>query len=463
MRSTGVRAGPDTGGVPSLPVLWLYGPPGVGKTSVTWELFLRLAGEGLSTGYVDIDQVGMCYGPPTSKNWAPEPADDPGRHLLEARTLNAVVANFRDAGARGVIVPGVIDQVRGIPVDLLPDATLTAVRLRADPGDLARRLAARDNPFEDRAGIPAHADALDRVFADDPCVDTTGLTIAEVADRVRAQTGWPDAPVVESRGPRRAPGLKANGARQAPGPDAGDARQAPDPDAGGARQAPGPDAGDAERGLGPDTGGARQAPDPDAGDAERGLGPDAGEILWVCGPAAVGKSTVGWQVYQRVRKSGVAAAFVDLDQIGFRRPVPAGDPGNHRLKAANLASVWRSFRASGAECLIAVGPLERPEDFAHYAEALPAGTITLCRLRASRRVLAERAALRGRGVSPASGLAGDELVGQPPERLGEIADQAARTDQTLGTFGDLQVDTDDRPAADIATEILKRTGHPAPT
>ena len=46
-----------------LPVLWLYGPSGVGKTTVAWELFVRLAREGVATGYVDIEKLGMCYAP----------------------------------------------------------------------------------------------------------------------------------------------------------------------------------------------------------------------------------------------------------------------------------------------------------------------------------------------------------------------------------------------------------------
>jgi hypothetical protein len=58
-------------------------------------------------------------------------------------------------------------------------------------------------------------------------------------------------------------------------------------------------------------------------------------------------------------------------QIGFHRPVPAGDSGSHRLKAANLAAVWRAFQASGAGCLIAVGPLDQPEVAAAYIAALP--------------------------------------------------------------------------------------------
>jgi hypothetical protein len=157
----------------------------------------------------------------------------------------------------------------------------------------------------------------------------------------------------------------------------------------------------------------------------------------------------------------VNAAFVDLDQIGFHRPVPPGDPGNHRLKAANLAAVWRSFRHNGSACLIAVGPLHRPEDVATYADALPAARITLVWLHAGREVLADRIARRGRGLTPTWGLAGDELIGQPPARLREIADQAVRIDAALNKAGDLSVDTDDRSPDEIAAEILERAGWPS--
>jgi hypothetical protein len=380
-----------------LPVLWVYGPSGVGKTTVTWELFGQLVREGVPTGYVDIDQLGICYGPPTPRNWAPEPAADPGRHRLKARALDAVVANFRDAGAHCLIVPGVTDAARGVETDLVPNAVLTTCRLRVEPMELRRRLAARGQPTDDLTEQFADAEALDRDSATAPCIDTTGLTVAEVVDEVRARTGWPGlaAPVE--------PG------RVDPAP-----------------------------------------PDP-----------TPGEILWVCGPRAAGKSTIGWQVYHQVRLAGVDAAFVDLDQIGgFLRPARAADPGNHRLKAANLAAVWRAFRATGTRCLVAVGPLDRPEDVAGYTAALPAAAITLCRLHASRESLAARVAGRGRGLVPTWGLAGDDLIGQPESRLRVVAERAARTMAALDGVGDLVVATDDRPAEAIAAEILERIRWP---
>ena len=383
----------------ALPLLWLYGTSGVGKTTVAEKLYRRLTSDGVPAGYVDIDQIGMCYGPPTPHHWAPEPVDDPGRHRVKARTLNAMIANFQALGAGCLIVSGVTDAARGVPADLLPRADLTPCRLRADLSDLELRLAARGNPADDLAREAAYGEALDRARPTDACVDTTGLTVTEVVDRVRALTGWP--------GPTVSAAMSS----------------------------------------------VSQPP----------ADPTPGPILWLCGPAGVGKSTVGWRVYQQVRRAGGNAAFVDLDQIGFLHPAPAGDPGNHVLKAANLAAVWNSFHTTGAGCLIVVGPVDRPRDVMTYTAALPAATITLCRLTASPSVLLDRIACRGRGLAPTWGLAGDQLIGQPTARLREIADRSARIVEALDGVGDFAVNTDDRPAADIAAEIpgYARTASPS--
>jgi adenylylsulfate kinase-like enzyme len=355
-----------------IPVLWLWGPPGAGKTTVGWEVFEQLGQESLAVGFVDIDQLGMCCAPPS----------DPGRHRLKARALDAVITNFSDAGIQCVVVPGVTDPVRGI--EPVPHADLTTCRLRASPAELARRIGLRGGAT-DLAEALRHAEAVDG--APGHAVDTTGLSVAEVARRVRDQTGWPDPPA-----PRRAA--------------------------------------------------LRPSEEP-------------GEILLLCGPAAVGKSTVGWHVYQQLLRAGRDAAFVDLDQISFSRPGLG-----HDFRAANLAALWRTFRDAGADCLVAVGPFDQPEDVAVYRAALPAATITSYLLDASRDVLLERATRRAAGESPAPGLAGDVLLGQPPDRLAEIADRAARTVERLGSTGDLHVNTDHLPPDEIARRIT--TGREGP-
>lgn len=382
-------------GADALPVLWLSGPPGVGKTTVGWQLFTQLTGDGTPAGYVDIDQVGICYAPPGPDGWAPEPPDDYGRHRMKARNLDAVLANQRAAGARFVVVSGVVDAQRGIDHDLLPGAAVRALRLRADAGDLRRRLAARGRRGEDVARELAYAAELDRHAADE-FVDTTGLRIAGVLDAVRARLdGWP----------------ATSGVR------AGSVEPAVDH--------------------------VDHAP---------------GEVLLVCGVTAVGKSTVGWQVYERIRTSGIHAAFVDLEQIGFHRPAPSDDPGNHRLKAANLAALWRTYHGAGARRLVAGGEVDSAATVRTYRAALPAATLTVCRLHAGRDTLRERILQRGRGLG-AIGLAGDRLIGQPEAVLQAVADRAVAEAEVLGRAGvdEVRVDTDGRGVDDLADEVLRVT------
>jgi broad-specificity NMP kinase len=389
-----------------LPVLWLCGPPGVGKTTVAWELFTQLIRRGIPTGYVDIDQLGMCYAAPTPDEWAPEPASDPGRHRMKTCNLDAAAANFQAAGARCVVVSGVVDAAHGVDVSLIPHAAATLCRLRCDWHELRQRLASRGRPG-DQVKLDEflrYADASERDDLVDVCVDTTGRTTADVVRLVREQTGgWP---ILTGR-----------------------------------------------------TGSAVS----DAADRSRPHGrtvTSPGEILWLCGPTAVGKSTVGWQIYEQVRRAGFRAAFVDLNQIGYYRPVPAEDRSNHRLKAGNLAAIWHTYRASGAHCLVVVGPVDHPAAIRTYTTALPAANITLCRLHASRDQLTERIMLRGQGFGP--DIPADELKGQPAALLRHIADRAAADAEALETtsVGDLRIDTNGRPVQDIVQEVLFATGWP---
>ncbi len=172
-----------TGG--RVPVLWLCGAPGVGKTTTAWEIYSQLARAGTRVGYVDIDQLGMCF---------PEPVDDPGRHRLQARNLDVVVGAYRDAGVRCVVVSGVVDPAHGAYPELTPRAALTLCRLRADTDELTRRVTGRQNAGDVLAVALAEAESLDANDIGDLCVDTTGRSVAETARLVQERTaGWMDA------------------------------------------------------------------------------------------------------------------------------------------------------------------------------------------------------------------------------------------------------------------------------
>jgi hypothetical protein len=175
-------------------------------------------------------------------------------------------------------------------------------------------------------------------------------------------------------------------------------------------------------------------------------------VLLLVGTTAVGKSTVGFQVFTNVRAEA-KAAYVDLAQLGFCRPAPADDPDHHRLKAARLAAMWPAFRDTGARCLIVSGRVNDAATLGTYTEAFPAMDLTVCRLHAGGDTLTERILRRGSGGGPT--IPGDDLKGRSPEHLHLVAAQAAREAEKLqsGRFGDLSVDTDGRSVDDLARLI----------
>jgi hypothetical protein len=181
-------------------------------------------------------------------------------------------------------------------------------------------------------------------------------------------------------------------------------------------------------------------------------------VLWLCGPPAVGKSTVGYEIFTRVLGDRVQAAFIDLAQIGFCRPAPDDDPDHHRLKAHHLGRVWEGFRAAGAQCLIISGNVTDAETVDRYTGAIPSAAWTMCRLRAGRDTLTQRILLRGQGGGPA--IAGDELRGRPAAELHRRVAETTRIADALdhAGIGDVAVDTDGREAAELADLVRAEAG-----
>jgi len=128
------------------------------------------------------------------------------------------------------------------------------------------------------------------------------------------------------------------------------------------------------------------------------------------------------------------------------------------MKAANLAAMWTTYRDAGADCLIVNGPVDRADDVRRYTDALPAATVTLCRLSAVRDELTRRILRRGEGGGLE--LAGDELVGQPAGLLHRVIESAVTAGEELerAGIGDLLVDTDGRAAEDVARIVRAEVG-----
>ena len=171
----------------------------------------------------------------------------------------------------------------------------------------------------------------------------------------------------------------------------------------------------------------------------------------------MGKSSVGYAIFQQVYRSGIKAAYLDFDQVGLCYPSPADDPHNHRVKAQNLGVVWPTYRAAGARCLIAAGGVPSREIVMTYAGQVPDTDLTLCRLRASAEYLTERVFRRGLGRGP--------VIPGPPattsrQLLAATAAQAIREAGELDAadFADLCVDTDDGNVRQLARQVREGAG-----
>jgi hypothetical protein len=171
-------------------------------------------------------------------------------------------------------------------------------------------------------------------------------------------------------------------------------------------------------------------------------------MLWLCGADAAGKSTVGWEIYDRLIGSGTAAAYLDIDYLGFCTPQPGGDPT--WLVERNLAAMWATFAEAGAGCLIAAGVVVTRQQWQRYVAAIPDARATLCRLRVTPPTQAGRITRRG-VLEAGDGGVSDEMLAGLDAYAQRSAQFAAKLD--ADDFADFTVDTDGVPIRTVADRV----------
>lgn len=179
-------------------------------------------------------------------------------------------------------------------------------------------------------------------------------------------------------------------------------------------------------------------------------------LLLLCGAPGTGKSSVAWEIYSRLVRSGTAAATLDLDVVGYG---PPPDHGSEAIKLANLASVAANYRAAGARCLVVSGVSATSKAVARCSEAVPGAVATSCVLTVAPGEQRARLARRAQQeYSLGHGGAASTMTSESEAAFAAVAARALAASTSLAHA--LVIDTTGKTVPGIADEILSAAAWP---
>src|SRR5947207_117269 len=127
--------------------VWLNGTVGAGKTTVGEVLVEHLADAGDAVAFINTDDLGNSW---------PRPADDRFNVALVTQNLGALARNYAAAGARTMVVAGVVQTNPQLDAYAKAIGTVPLlVRLVVSPTTVERRLRIRHGDIDD-SGLRWH-------------------------------------------------------------------------------------------------------------------------------------------------------------------------------------------------------------------------------------------------------------------------------------------------------------------
>lgn len=174
----------------TVPTLLITGPPGVGKTSVCFEILEILEDVGVPHAFVDAELTYLY----------PKPPGDPSGHGVALRGLQALWSVYRELGAPRLILARVLESRQHLDEyrRAVPGADIQVFRLTASLEVIAARLTRR----EIGSGIDWYLDRaahLTRLWVtqsvEDYLVDTQARSVREIAEEILRVSRWLDHPL----------------------------------------------------------------------------------------------------------------------------------------------------------------------------------------------------------------------------------------------------------------------------
>lgn len=167
-----------------VPVLFVTGPVGVGKTAVLHAADMLLIEAGAHHATVELEELARC--------WAGG-AERSGSSLVR-RNLAAVWSNFASFGASRLLLAGLLERHSDVRLvaEAVPGAAVTVVRLDAPLSVLERRIRSREPGSAENEidGARWWAERLERTRPEHHLVQTADRPVEEIAGEVLRLAGW---------------------------------------------------------------------------------------------------------------------------------------------------------------------------------------------------------------------------------------------------------------------------------